>query len=106
MIHYKFFQNTDCEFFPCHPTDDPSRFSCQFCFCPLYYIEDCGGEYTDFEGMKDCGGCLIPHNDYEYVIAKIIGYNKIIAARADGGEITGAKAEENLSAKRADADNG
>ncbi len=103
MIHYKFFQNTDCEFFPCHPTDDPARFSCQFCFCPLYYIKDCGGEYTDFNGMKDCGGCLLPHNDYEYIVGKIVGYNRQITALA-GDEQDEAAAENHLSPKRAKAE--
>ena len=26
--HYAFFQNTDCEYFPCHKTAHPERFNC------------------------------------------------------------------------------
>lgn len=25
--HYKFFQNKECEYFPCHKTDDPENFN-------------------------------------------------------------------------------
>lgn len=42
--HYKFFQNRECEYFPCHKTNDPEHFNCLFCFCPLYALgERCGG---------------------------------------------------------------
>ena len=34
--HYAFFQNTDCEYFPCHKTAHPERFNCLFCYCPLH----------------------------------------------------------------------
>ena len=36
--HYAFFQNTDCEYFPCHKTAHPERFNCLFCYCPLYAL--------------------------------------------------------------------
>lgn len=61
--HYSFFQNTRCEFFPCHRTDRPETFNCLFCYCPLYALgERCGGNfrYTE-QGVKDCTNCLIPH---------------------------------------------
>ena len=48
--HYKFFQNRECEYFPCHKTNDPEHFNCLFCFCPLYALgERCGGglQYTE-----------------------------------------------------------
>ena len=66
--HYTFFQNTECEFFPCHETEDPSSFNCLFCYCPLYALgKRCGGNfrYTD-RGNKDCTGCLIPHVPENY----------------------------------------
>ena len=53
--HYKFFQNRECEYFPCHKTNDPEHFNCLFCFCPLYALgERCGGglQYTE-SGIKD-----------------------------------------------------
>lgn len=71
--HYSFFQNTECEYFPCHPITDPERFSCLFCYCPLYALgRRCGGNYryTD-AGRKDCTGCLIPHLPENY--GRIVG---------------------------------
>ena len=61
--HYAFFQNRECEYFPCHRIADPDRFNCLFCYCPLYALgRDCGGNfrYKD-KGIKDCTACLIPH---------------------------------------------
>ena len=44
---YAFFRHEACEFFPCHPTDDPEDFNCLFCYCPLYALgEGCGGRFT------------------------------------------------------------
>lgn len=68
MSHYDFFQNTQCEYFPCHKGADPDKFSCLFCYCPLYALgENCGGSYryTD-DGIKDCSGCLRPHRRESY----------------------------------------
>ena len=39
--HYSFFQNTQCEYFPCHKTDKPEDFNCIFCYC-LIFLHDCG----------------------------------------------------------------
>ena len=52
---YSFFQNRNCEFFPCHKTDKPEDFSCLFCYCPLYALGDrCGGNFVYLEsGFKD-----------------------------------------------------
>lgn len=50
--NYKFFNHKDCEYFPCHKTNDPDNFNCLFCYCPLYALKDkCGGNfrYTDNE---------------------------------------------------------
>ena len=58
-----FFQHRECEYFPCHETDDVSSFNCLFCYCPLYPLgRDCGGRY-DYTpaGVKDCSRCLLPH---------------------------------------------
>lgn len=63
MENYKFFQNTKCEYFPCHKCSNPESFNCLFCYCPLYALgEKCGGNfiYTQ-QGIKDCSGCLRPH---------------------------------------------
>ena len=64
-----FFQNTDCEYFPCHACADKETFSCMFCYCPLYALGDqCGGNFTyTKEGIKDCSNCLIPHRRENYL---------------------------------------
>ena len=79
MPNYDFFQNTNCEYFPCHKCDDPEKFSCLFCYCPLYALgEECGGNFTYTQnGIKDCSACLRPHKreNYEAIsreMAKII----------------------------------
>ena len=72
MAHFNFFCNKECEFFPCHKTDDPEHFNCMFCYCPLYSMKECGGQYImNANGMKDCSACLLPHKDYNYVIKKL-----------------------------------
>ena len=44
--HYAFFQNRDCEYFPCHATKHPEDFNCLFCYCPLYALgRGCGGNF-------------------------------------------------------------
>ena len=61
--HYAFFQNRECECFPCHKTGKPDDFNCLFCYCPLYALgESCGGNFTyTASGVKDCSACLFPH---------------------------------------------
>ena len=63
MTNYDFFQNKACEYFPCHEGADPERFSCLFCYCPLYALGDrCGGNFSYTEGgIKDCSQCMRPH---------------------------------------------
>ena len=53
--HYAFFQNRDCEYFPCHATKHPEDFNCLFCYCPLYALgRGCGGNFRYTEaGIKD-----------------------------------------------------
>ena len=72
--NFKFFQHRECEFFPCHKTEDEENFNCLFCYCPLYALgENCGGnfKYTE-DGIKDCSDCLVPHKrkNYEYIMSK------------------------------------
>ena len=75
MANYDFFQNSACEYFPCHNCADTENFSCLFCYCPLYALGDkCGGNFTyTKDGLKDCSGCLIPHRreNYEKVMEKM-----------------------------------
>ena len=72
--HYSFFQNTACEYFPCHKTDRPEDFNCLFCYCPLYALgEACGGNFRYNEkGYKDCTLCRIPHEreNFGYIVGR------------------------------------
>lgn len=67
-----FFENRECEYFPCH--DGLENFNCLFCYCPLYYMENCPGrpEYIETDGkkIKDCTKCTFPHQpeNYEAII--------------------------------------
>ena len=75
MANYDFFQNSACEYFPCHKCSDSENFSCLFCYCPLYALGDqCGGNFSyTKEGIKDCSACLIPHRreNYERIMEKM-----------------------------------
>lgn len=75
MDHYKFFQNLECEYFPCHIGADSECFNCLFCYCPLYALGDrCGGSFTYLEnGVKDCSACLKPHGKgcYEEILSRM-----------------------------------
>ena len=77
MANYEFFQNKDCEYFPCHRCSDSENFNCLFCYCPLYALgENCGGNfrYTE-DGIKDCSDCLRPHRreNYEKILESMGG---------------------------------
>lgn len=71
--NFSYFRNTECEYYPCHKTEN-EFFNCLFCYCPLYVLgEDCGGNFTFTpQGIKDCSNCLIPHSEggYLHVMSK------------------------------------
>ncbi len=75
---YRFFENKECEYYPCHKAE---QINCLFCFCPLYGLDDCGGNYKITKGkdgrwIKDCSDCQLPHNPetgYDYVIDRLFG---------------------------------
>lgn len=75
MSHYNFFQNRQCEYFPCHRGIGDEEFSCMFCYCPLYALGDqCGGSFRYLEdGIKDCSGCIRPHRreNYDQIMEKM-----------------------------------
>lgn len=75
MENHCFFQNKNCEYYPCHSDVSENDFNCMFCFCPLYLLGDkCGGNYKYIEdGKKDCSACIIPHKkeSYDYIIEKM-----------------------------------
>ena len=66
--HYAFFQNRECEFFPCHKGADAENFNCLFCYCPLYALgRKCGGNFRYTEkGIKDCSNGQFPHKRENY----------------------------------------
>lgn len=71
---YMFFQNRQCEYFPCHKGVREEDFNCLFCYCPLYALgRRCGGgcRYNE-KGLKDCSDCTFPHRreNYSKVIAR------------------------------------
>lgn len=72
--HYTWVQNRACEYFPCHNGADEETFNCLFCYCPLYHLPDCGGDYTIKNGVKNCTTCLRPHqgaDSYRRITAKL-----------------------------------
>lgn len=66
--HYKYFENKQCEYYPCHK--ETSQINCLFCYCPMYAKEKCLGnpKYIEVEGkaIKDCSDCTFPHNRENY----------------------------------------
>lgn len=84
--HYRFFQNKECEYFPCHKDIKVEDFNCLFCYCPLYTLgKRCGGHCTYTEaGIKSCQHCTFPHQreHYDVIIAR---FREIaaVAARSD-----------------------
>ena len=65
---YRFFENRDCKYFPCH--EGLKDFNCLFCYCPLYHIKNCPGnpEFMDIRGksIKVCSNCTFPHQPEHY----------------------------------------
>ena len=65
---YRFFENRDCKYFPCH--EGLKDFNCLFCYCPMYHIKNCPGnpEFMDIRGksIKVCSNCTFPHQPELY----------------------------------------
>lgn len=85
--HFAFFQNRECEYFPCHKGVDEDKFNCLFCYCPLYALgERCGGNFKYLEGgCKDCSGCVIPHlpENYGRIVGRYADIIKIAAKKEE-----------------------
>lgn len=70
---YKFFENKQCKYYPCHK--GMQNINCLFCYCPLYNLAKCPGEYRYVESkgkrVKDCTDCTFPHKaeNYDIIIA-------------------------------------
>lgn len=85
--NYAFFQNRQCESFPCHEGIPEEEFNCLFCYCPLYPLgKSCGGNchYTP-NGFKSCLNCTFPHwkDNYDKVLARFPEIAALAAERPD-----------------------
>ena len=83
---HAFFQNRACRYFPCHQGACADTFNCLFCYCPLYFLDDCGGDFLMRRGIKDCTTCLKPHRPggYERTVARLKA--ELDARRVPGDE--------------------
>ena len=66
---YKYFENRECKYYPCHNGID--EMNCLFCYCPMYFLDDCLGTPTFITKdngtvVKNCTGCTFPHNPGNY----------------------------------------
>lgn len=65
---YRFFENKDCRYYPCH--SGLQECNCLFCYCPLYEREHCPGnpewKETDGKRIKECTDCTFPHRPENY----------------------------------------
>ena len=90
MKNYSFFQNTACEYFPCHKTERPEDFNCLFCYCPLYALgRRCGGNFSYSEsGYKDCSACLVPHRreNFEKITSRYAEIMEIVRMQDEKSE--------------------
>lgn len=86
---YRFYMNTDCTYFPCHKVDNTEEFNCMFCYCPLYFIEDCGGNHDCSNGFKDCTYCTIPHipKGYDFINEKIVKVLKAMRQKKESSKL-------------------
>ena len=83
---YRFFQNKECEYFPCHKTENEEEFNCLFCYCPLYREKKCIGNPVWFlnakgQKMKDCSQCEVIHRSeaYDKVMQQLQRQDEIIS---------------------------
>ena len=65
---YRYFENRECKYYPCHKGCE--EINCLFCYCPMYRFAECLGnpEYItkdDGRVIKNCSACDFPHR-YEH----------------------------------------
>lgn len=69
---YKFFENRECKYFPCHT--ELENYNCMFCYCPMYRFDKCLGNPSFIDKgerkIKDCSNCVFPHipENYEAIM--------------------------------------
>ena len=74
----QYFENRECEYYPCHTRED--GLNCLFCYCPLYSMPTCPGEYSyivaNGKRIKSCENCTYPHKRENYAaIIRILENN-------------------------------
>lgn len=68
---YNYYENRECKYYPCHKGME--HINCMFCYCPLYHMTSCPGNYVmvDVNGkqVKSCIDCCFPHiaENYEKI---------------------------------------
>ena len=86
MNSFKYFENRECKYYPCHEMGEKGGVNCLFCYCPLYFEEDCPGTFhyvlKGEKKIKSCADCTFPHEEENYpeMIKRI---NGIIARDKD-----------------------
>lgn len=82
---YQFFQNRQCEYFPCHEVEKEEDFNCLFCYCPLYQKERCLGHPSLLlnekgQKIKDCSKCELVHRRemYDAVIRALAERDEVV----------------------------
>lgn len=94
----KFLQNKDCPCFPCHADVEQEKFSCLFCYCPLYALgEACGGDFILTEsGIKDCSPCIIPHlaENYDHITCESVKLIRKVQAEMKAQDAFGGKHDD------------
>ncbi|WP_459933619.1 cysteine-rich small domain-containing protein [Fundidesulfovibrio butyratiphilus] len=83
---HRFFRNRACKYFPCHSGVSEETFNCLFCFCPLYFLEECGGDGQVKGGVKDCTSCTIPHGPGGYDRVLLVLREEFARRRRTGGK--------------------
>ena len=74
---YRYFENRACQYYPCHKGSE--HINCLFCYCPLYHLAHCPGNYRDIEvngkSIKECTDCTFPHEaeSYDTIMALLCG---------------------------------
>ena len=74
---YRYFENRACQYYPCHKGSE--HINCLFCYCPLYHLAHCPGNYRYIEvngkSIKACTDCTFPHEaeSYDTIMALLSG---------------------------------
>lgn len=80
MADHRFFANKECKYYPCHNMEE--ELNCLFCYCPLYPMENCPGNYEYKQKgdrtIKSCINCDFPHkkDNYPKVVAILSANSK------------------------------